>query len=76
MQQFTDLMPSCLLKMAPYSTALCCSSMSRLSPYLLTSVLIRGRVLENLEGGGRDGERGEEEEEEGCWGKRGGGGRE
>ena len=46
--ELTDLMPSCLLKMAPYSTALCCSSMSRLSPYLLTSVLMRGRVVENL----------------------------
>ena len=63
--QFTDRMPSCLLKMAPYSTALCCSSMSRLSPYLLTRVLIRGRVLENLEqrrGGGEEGRRGGGEE--------------
>lgn len=27
------LIPSCLLKMAPYSTALCCSSVSRLLQY-------------------------------------------
>ena len=44
----TDLMPSCLLKMAQYSTALCCNSISRLSAYLAIRVLIRGSVEENL----------------------------
>ena len=44
-----NLISSCLLKMAVYSTALCCSSMSKLSPYFVMRLLIRGMVLENLQ---------------------------
>lgn len=45
----THLISSCLLNIAEYSVALCCSSTSKWLPYLDTSALMRSKLTENLE---------------------------